>query len=254
MYASLIWVLSPELEVMKIFAYNLCLEFVSKGEGQNYEFSLISFADLMGHLFKGMDFDDQVFYVEARHEEVFLQEVFELQTNDIWRGLRVTIKLVFPSSRVKEDFLDDFLDMFKHKDAAGGLVENEKGEYLYIYSRSRWSLPKGGVEWREEVEAAALREVQEEAGLIEVEVLHPLLKTYHTFRRKRYWVLKITHWYKMKASSEEVLVPQKEEGITDINWFSQDQLLEIQKETYPLIREILLSERSIKLQEQISEK
>lgn len=227
---------------MKIFAYNLCVDFISKVDGQNYDFSLISFAELMGHLFKGKNFDDQVYYVEARNEEAFLDEVFELQGNDIWRGLRVTIKLVFPSPRALEDALDSFLDRFKHKDAAGGLVENEKGEYLCIYSRSRWSLPKGGVEWREKEEAAAVREVMEESGLQEVELQKPLLKTYHTFRRKKNWVLKVTHWYKMTASSSEVLIPQKEEGITDINWFDREAMRQIQKDTYPLIKEIFLTE------------
>lgn len=238
---------------MKIFAYNLCLEFISKGDKQNYDFSLITYAELMGHLFKGMDFEDQVFYVEARKDDEFLKEVFELQANDIWRGLRVTIKLVYPSPSAMEYALDDFLDMFKHKDAAGGLVENEKGEYLCIYSRSRWSFPKGGVEWREEVDAAAVREVQEESGLKEVELLNPLLQTYHTFRRKRNWVLKTTHWYKMLASSSETLIPQKEEGITEINWFPKKQLVQIQKESYPLIREILVANFNEGLLEPISE-
>lgn len=238
---------------MKIFAYNLCLEFICKEDGQNYHFSLISFAELMGHLFKGTDFDDQVFYVEAKQEDKFLQEIFELQTNDIWRGLRITIKLVYPSPSKMEDALDDFLDMFKHKDAAGGLVENEKGEYLCIYSRSRWSLPKGGVEWKEKVEVAAVREVKEESGITEVELNYPLLKTYHTFRRKRYWVLKVTHWYKMTASSSETLIPQKEEGITEIGWFGQEKVIQIQKETYPLLREIWQAELNNGLPQQVSE-
>lgn len=229
---------------MKIFAYNLCLEFICKGDGQNYEFSLISFAELMGQLFKGMDFDDQVFYVEAKPGEDFLKEVFDLQRNDVWRGLRLSIKLVYTSPKGMEDAVEHFWDLFKHKDAAGGLVENEKGEYLCIYNRSRWSLPKGGVEWKEEVEVAAVREVMEESGLKNVTLLHPLLKTYHTFRRRRNWVLKTTHWYKMKASSSETLIPQKEEGITDINWFPKEKMLQIQKESYPLLREILQADLS----------
>jgi ADP-ribose pyrophosphatase YjhB (NUDIX family) len=238
---------------LTFFAYNLCLHFTEKKSEQNYEFSPISFADLMSHLFKGMDFKHQVFYVEARNDQDFQQEVFDLQANDIWRELPVHIKLVFPNVGDKEAFIQSFKDRFRHMDAAGGLVENEKGEYLCIYSRKLWSLPKGGVEWREEIIDAAVREVQEETGLQEVEVTEAFPPTFHSFRRKRYWVMKTTYWFKMRASSEEILVPQASEGITDIAWFTKERWLNESPPTYPLIREMFEVEFARSLEQKVSE-
>ena len=49
--------------------------------------------------------------------------------------------------------------------AAGGLITNEKNQLLMMFRRGKWDLPKGKVDEGETLEAAAVREVQEETGI-----------------------------------------------------------------------------------------
>ena len=50
-------------------------------------------------------------------------------------------------------------------EAAGGLVKNENGDYLFIYRNDKWDLPKGKIEKDEKTKVAAVREVEEECGI-----------------------------------------------------------------------------------------
>ena len=223
---------------MKIFAYNLCLTFEASHQSSNKVDSILSFPDLMGHLFKGIHSKAHVFYLEGKNEESFLNELFDLQTHDIWRNMEMTVCSVFSSEREKEKFLEKFIELFKSSEAAGGLVMNEAGEYLGIFNRGRWSLPKGGVELRETIEDGAIREVQEETGVKDLKIVEKLASSFHTFRRRRNWLLKTTHWYKMEASSKEKLIPQAKEKILAVEWKSKEEWLSKEIETYPLIREV----------------
>lgn len=234
---------------MKIFALNLCLVFQTRKDFEHYTFSLISFEELMGHLFKGSDLKNQQFYVKAESSDEFLDQVFELQKNNIWRETPVCISFVFEDQSQKETFLDKFKDFFRPKEAAGGLVLNEKGAYLSIFNRARWTLPKGGVEWREEIEDAAVREVKEETGISDLKVERKLLETYHTFSRGRKWVLKTTHWYRMHGSSSEILQAQTAEKIEEVKWMSKSEWQEDDVPTYPLIRHLFEYEFSRSLSE-----
>ena len=229
---------------MKIFALNLCLDFIVRNHTSNYEFEPISFAELMGRLFKGMDFHAQQLYVKADASEGFIQEIFDLQAQSIWREIDAGITFLFDKETQQEDFLDQFWDKFRTVDAAGGLVLNEKGEYLVICHRDRWSLPKGGVEWREEPQHAAVREVMEETGLETVEVQEEMEKTYHTFKKGKRWILKTTHWYRMMADSQQTLVPQTEEQISDIRWMGKSDWIEAIPGAYPQIRYLFEQEFS----------
>lgn len=228
---------------MKIFALNLCLQFEVIDKSRNYDFTPISFAELMGYFFKGPDFKGQIFYVTAQpDEEQFLKDVFELQSNEVWRNLEVSVVFLFKSAQIRDTFIDDFRDQFRLIDAAGGLVSNEKNEFLCIYNRDRWTLPKGGVEWREAPEDAAVREVKEETGLQEVKITMPIQETYHTFKRGKKWILKTTYWYRMYASSDQTLEAQAEEQIEAVMWKSKSEWLEVADNSYPLNRYILENE------------
>jgi len=227
---------------MKIFALNLCLSFEVKDPNQNFEFPVISFEELMGLLFKGSELEGKVFYVDGTSEENLLDHVFDLQGNEVFRDLNLTVVFTFKSEVQREQFLEKFQDLFTLRDAAGGLVINEKGEYLCILNRAKWTLPKGGVEWLEPIEDAAVREVKEETGVKEVKVLQAITPSYHTFRRKRKWVFKTTHWFKMESSSKETLVPQKEENIDEVKWLSKEEWLKVSDQSYPLVRHIFQEE------------
>lgn len=113
-----------------------------------------------------------------------------------------------------------FNDSFKRITAAGGRVENEEGEVLFIFRRGKWDLPKGKVDKGESIIAASVREVQEECGLKQVERLEKLGIVYHMYFHKEKWVLKDTHWFRMLSSKSEILIPQGEEDITAIEWIN----------------------------------
>ena len=70
---------------------------------------------------------------------------------------------------------------FKTVKAGGGLVKNPKGEFLLIFRRGKWDLPKGKLDAGETIEVCALREVQEETGVSGLKIVKKLPKTYHLF-------------------------------------------------------------------------
>ena len=65
----------------------------------------------------------------------------------------------------KKDAFRWLLAYFTLVEAAGGLVQNSKGEYLIIYRFNHWDLPKGKCENNETLEETAIREVEEECNL-----------------------------------------------------------------------------------------
>ncbi|MHA4896181.1 NUDIX hydrolase [Pedobacter sp. PWIIR3] len=123
--------------------------------------------------------------------------------------------------------------------AAGGLVENAKGNYLFIYRNKKWDLPKGKVEKGEKMKDAGLREVEEECGVKIITNGKKLCKTYHVYVLGSKLVLKKTNWYKMTVKGEPKLIPQKEEGITKAVWLSDQELKPVLKNTFPSIVQVL---------------
>ena len=86
--------------------------------------------------------------------------------------------------------IEEFKACFTFIEAAGGLVFNTAGEFLIIKRNEIWDLPKGKLEKRENFEEAAIREVEEETGLHGLELLQPLISTYHTYTLNDERVLK----------------------------------------------------------------
>jgi len=120
--------------------------------------------------------------------------------------------------------------------AAGGLVYNTKGDILFIFRNGKWDLPKGGINKGESVEAAAMREVEEETGVQNLNIIEKMQKTYHIFHRNGEYRLKITQWYKMNTDFEGMLYGQEEEGITQVAWKSKVEVQEALKNSYKNIK------------------
>lgn len=130
--------------------------------------------------------------------------------------------------------------------AAGGLVENAKGEYLFIFRNKKWDLPKGKVEKGEGIKEAGLREVEEECGVTILSNDKRLCKTYHVYEMSGKLVLKRTNWYSMTVKGSPKLIPQKEEGITKAEWLNAADLKPVLKNTYPSIIDVLKAGKLIK--------
>jgi len=125
----------------------------------------------------------------------------------------------------------EFCSNFWCIDAAGGVVFNDENKILFIYRKSRWDLPKGKVENGESIEAAAIREVEEECSIFGLEIKRFISHTYHVYTcPENKNVLKTTHWYEMKYLGNSYPTPQEIEGITKAEWKS---LIDIHSEVYP---------------------
>lgn len=140
----------------------------------------------------------------------------------------------------------DFLSLFVCIEAAGGLVQNSKGEVLLMYRRGSWDMPKGKIEENEDRESAAIREVQEETGLMELELGDLItfsdyqnLATYHTYHYKGQIAMKIAYWYNMKYIGTSEPIPQTEEDIEKIKWVSVENLPNYFNNMYPSIIDVL---------------
>ncbi|MBI3140051.1 MAG: NUDIX hydrolase [Sphingobacteriales bacterium] len=123
--------------------------------------------------------------------------------------------------------------------AAGGLVVNGKNEWLLIFRRGKWDLPKGKLDPGEKLEGCAVREVEEETGLHDIKLLSPLCITYHTYHEGTKYILKESHWYQMRITGTQPLVPQTEEDILEAKWVKPAGLQEYLENTYPSVAEVL---------------
>jgi len=123
--------------------------------------------------------------------------------------------------------------------AAGGLVQNEKKEILLIFRRGKWDLPKGKLDAGENLETCAVREVTEETGLQHIKLISPLTITYHTYHEGSRFILKESHWFKMKVKGEQQLIPQMEEDIHEIKWVKAGELVDYIKNSFPSVVDVL---------------
>jgi len=135
-----------------------------------------------------------------------------------------------------EESWSEFLSNFKIEKAGGGKVFNAENEVLFIYRFNKWDLPKGKLEKDESIENCAIREVEEESGIIGLKIEKELETTYHIFERKGKLILKITHWFLMKTDYSGILIPQLEEGIEQVVFKNEVETIEALKNTYRNIK------------------
>jgi 8-oxo-dGTP pyrophosphatase MutT (NUDIX family) len=187
-------------------------------------------------------------------------------------GEQNSLIIVGPSiDKAHDPALSAFFSFFKQVDAAGGLVKNEKGEYLFIHRLGYWDLPKGKIDGKDKKASpvtlspagkitshsntapsdegrsypssayhAAVREVKEETGLKSVTVTGELPCTWHIYTRKEKRMLKKTYWFTMEADSHQSLRPQSGEGIFLAKWIGPEGINQILGHTYASIRELML--------------
>ena len=127
---------------------------------------------------------------------------------------------------------------FLEVNAVGGLVSNRRGDYLLISRNGLWDLPKGHQDPGEDIATTALREVQEETGITDLELRSLICVTDHCYRRNGIWHLKHTWWYDMLYTDPTDLTPQTEEDITKAAWVAKSSLPPYLLNTYPSIQEV----------------
>ena len=174
-------------------------------------------------------------------DAVFIDEISTAGINSLLHDI---VKAQFHAGILFHKDLDELKKaFFKHFTiiiAAGGVVFNADQEILMIFRRGKWDLPKGKLDKGETLEHCAVREVEEETGLNKVEIGVKIITTYHVYKEYGKHILKESHWYKMKSSKEQKLVPQTDEDITDIKWVKKTDLKKYTSNTYQTILEVLL--------------
>lgn len=111
---------------------------------------------------------------------------------------------------------EKFKSLFRIVKAAGGVVF--KGDrMLLIYRRGKWDLPKGKLDDDESSRVAAVREVEEETGVVAT-LETRICTTWHTYTLNGNRILKKTKWYRMNCVDDSRMVPQVDEDIEHLEW------------------------------------
>lgn len=177
-----------------------------------------------------------------------IPNLFFIDDNELQKTLAILESIESMNTKVNYVLISDEVeDVFKKIqkkmsdtiEAAGGIVLNEQKEMLAIFRHKRWDLPKGKIEKDEKRKEAALREVKEECGIFELEVGEKAGQTYHSYNEEGRRILKITHWFYMKAAKDQPIKPQAEEGITEIRWVEPSFFNDVNIPSYNSIREFV---------------
>ncbi|MDX1938450.1 MAG: NUDIX domain-containing protein [Flavihumibacter sp.] len=174
---------------------------------------------------------DDAVYIDELNTHTVKSMLHEMQLDKVHAGIFYHPNL----AELKKAFWRKFTVI----QAGGGLVENDHNEVLIIYRRGKWDLPKGKLDEGETIEQCAVREVEEECGLTNIQLGPLLLTTYHTYNESGKTILKESYWYKMKVAGSPQLVPQTEEDIQAVKWIAKTGFAAIMSNTFPSIKDVL---------------
>lgn len=133
--------------------------------------------------------------------------------------------------KFKKYFRKPSIQEIVREPTAGGIVfrRTKTGEIELLLiqdSKDRWTIPKGHIEEGETAQACARREIGEEAGLHDVDMLGWLGKIHFRYRRIDKLVLMTTQIYlvRVRGDGNEI---QKEEWMNGIKWFPFAEALDL---------------------------
>ncbi|MGC6284726.1 MAG: NUDIX hydrolase [Polaribacter sp.] len=172
-----------------------------------------------------------------QNEETFSVQLFKRTVVDevIYRLKNENIEgIVLHCDNLEQDW-DNFKNNFKVVFAGGGLVTNENQDILFISRNDKWDLPKGRIEEGESIDTTAIREVEEECGIKDLQIKQKLITTWHIYYQNQY-CLKETHWFLMDSNYKGELKPQVEEGITAVKFISNSDIHSVLSNSYSNIK------------------
>ena len=174
---------------------------------------------------------DDAVLIDQLDSHTIRSMIHEMQQDKVHAGVFVHSSL--------EELKKAFFKKFTVVPAGGGLVSTPDNEYLLIHRRGRWDLPKGKLDEGETIEQCALREVEEETGVRDLELGAPLLVTWHTYRQGTHLMLKESHWFHMSLKQRQELVPQTEEDIAEAKWVPAAEIGRYLDIAFPSVADVL---------------
>lgn len=119
------------------------------------------------------------------------------------------------------------------KESAGGIIINKLGEVLIVLNDTgSWQFPKGTVEKGERYLDTALREIKEETGLSDLELIKKLPKYTRLLVDKDKKVMRDIHYFLFRTLKRDVKSMTEVKGI---KWLPLNKVKE--KLTYPKDKE-----------------
>ncbi len=114
--------------------------------------------------------------------------------------------------------------------SAGGLVVCKHAQSWQVLlmrdMKGNWTFPKGMIESGETPETAAKREIFEEVGVKNLEMIKPLDSIHYKYRRDDL-INKTVHYFLFQSLKNVVLKPQIEEGVNSVRWVAFKKALEV---------------------------
>lgn len=114
----------------------------------------------------------------------------------------------------------------KREFSAGGIVFNNQGMVLITQNSSNhyWGFPKGQIDQEEKPQEAALREVNEEAG-VKAEIIQKIDDSKYVYTRDCEKIFKIVSIYLMKYLSGDPINHDWE--VSEAKWVKPEEALKI---------------------------
>ena len=159
-----------------------------------------------------------------------VEEVIKFLSENVFHNV-TSITLDVKNYDNAKAYIKSFFRIVK---AAGGIV-NKGDKILMIYRSKKWDLPKGKCEKGEKIKACAIREVEEECGIV-VKSAHKVCNSWHTYSLNGKNILKRTTWYAMKCEDDKNMQPQEDENIEEVKWLKTRDLFHALKDSYQSIR------------------
>ncbi len=140
-----------------------------------------------------------------------------------------------------EKYLAELCKTYLFIEAAGGIVVYKQPiQWLMIFRRGYWDLPKGKIDEGEHPLSTAKRELFEETGINVNNTPSTFIDvTYHFYKNHEQIVLKRTYWYMFFVEDLPSISLQYDEDIEKAQWINKESWSSIKSNTYASIAYLL---------------
>ena len=134
----------------------------------------------------------------------------------------------------KKEVEEKIKSQYKVLRAAGGVVL-KNNQWLLMFRRKKWDLPKGKLDRSESSRKAAVREIEEETG-VKAKIQGRICTTWHTYATQNSRILKRTKWYVLECQDDSAMKPQAEEDIERLEWLPYPDVQRVLSNSFSSIR------------------